>query len=314
MIYAWGHSKRYNDFSSHIKLIHSERIQKVSIDAGFTCPNRDGSKGLGGCTFCNNNTFNPAYCMPTKTISDQIKQGVAFFEPKYKTQKYFAYFQAYSNTYSEIEDLKKKYEEALSNPAVVGLVIGTRPDCVSDELLDYFAELKNKIDLTIEYGIESTIDRTLDLINRGHSYQESVDAIIKTANKGIKVGGHLILGLPGESIDEIVSHAGAVSKLPLDYLKLHQLQIVRGSHLGREYLAGRYTDKLFTLEEYIDLVIDFVEQLTPNIILERFISQSPGDLLIAPKWGVKNFEFVAKVEKRMAQRDTFQGRLYVSVN
>ncbi len=314
MIYAWGHSKRYNDFSSHIKLIHSERIQKVSIDAGFTCPNRDGSKGLGGCTFCNNNTFNPAYCMPTKTISDQIKQGVAFFEPKYKTQKYLAYFQAYSNTYSEIEDLKKKYEEALSNPAVVGLVIGTRPDCVSDELLDYFAELKNKIDLTIEYGIESTIDRTLDLINRGHSYQDSVDAIVKTANKGIKVGGHLILGLPGESIDEIVSHAAAVSKLPLDYLKLHQLQIVRGSHLGREYLAGRYTDKLFTLDEYIDLVIDFVERLTPNIILERFISQSPGDLLIAPKWGVKNFEFVAKVEKRMAQRDTYQGRLYVSVN
>ena len=312
MIYAWGHSKRYNDFSSHIKLIHSERIQKVSIDAGFTCPNRDGSKGLGGCTFCNNNTFNPAYCMPTKTISDQIKQGVAFFEPKYKTQKYLAYFQAYSNTYSEIEDLKKKYEEALSNPSVVGLVIGTRPDCVSDELLDYFAELKNKIDLTIEYGIESTIDRTLDLINRGHSYQDSVDAIIKTANKGIKVGGHLILGLPGESIDEIVSHAGAVSKLPLDYLKLHQLQIVRGSHLGREYLAGRYIDKLFTLDEYIDLVIDFVERLTPNIILERFISQSPGDLLIAPKWGVKNFEFIAKVEKRMAQRDTYQGRLYVN--
>lgn len=312
MIYAWGHSKRYNDFSSHIKLIHSERIQKVSIDAGFTCPNRDGSKGLGGCTFCNNNTFNPAYCMPTKTISDQIKQGVAFFEPKYKTQKYLAYFQAYSNTYSEIEDLKKKYEEALSNPSVVGLVIGTRPDCVSDELLDYFAELKNKIDLTIEYGIESTIDRTLDLINRGHSYQDSVDAIVKTANKGIKVGGHLILGLPGESIDEIVSHAAEVSKLPLDYLKLHQLQIVRGSHLGREYLAGRYTDKLFTLDEYIDLVIDFVEQLTPNIILERFISQSPGDLLIAPKWGVKNFEFVAKVEKRMAQRDTYQGRLYVN--
>lgn len=310
MEYPWGHTRRYNDFSSHIKELHSERIQKVSIDAGFTCPNRDGSKGNGGCTFCNNNTFNPAYCMPTKSISAQIDQGVAFFSPKYKTQKYLAYFQAYSNTYGEIEELKRKYEEALANPNVVGLVIGTRPDCVSDELLDYFTDLNSKTDLTIEYGIESTIDRTLELINRGHSYEDSVVAINKTANRGISVGGHLILGLPGESYDDILSHAHEVSKLPLSYLKLHQLQIVRGSQLGRDYLAGRYNDKLFTLEEYIDLVIDFIERLTPNIILERFISQSPGDLLIAPKWGVKNFEFVAKVDKRLKERDTYQGKLY----
>ena len=311
MEYPWGHVKRYNDFSSHIKSVHSERIQKVSIDAGFTCPNRDGSKGNGGCTFCNNNTFNPAYCMPTKSISAQIDQGVAFFAPKYKTQKYLAYFQAYSNTYGEIEELKRKYDEALSNPSVVGLVIGTRPDCMSDDLLDYFTDLNKKTDLTIEYGIESTIDKTLNLINRGHSYEDSVVAINKTAQRGISVGGHLILGLPGESYDDILSHAAVVSKLPLSYLKLHQLQIVKGSQLGRDYLAGRYTDKLFTLEEYIELVVDFVERLSPEIILERFISQSPGDLLIAPKWGVKNFEFVAKVEKRLKERDTHQGRLYV---
>lgn len=311
MIYSWGHSKRYNDFSTHIKSVYSERIQKVSIDAGFTCPNRDGSKGVGGCTFCNNNTFNPAYCVPTKSIASQIDQGVAFFAPKYKTQKYLAYFQAYSNTYSEIVDLKQKYQEALAKPEVVGLVIGTRPDCVSEELLDYFAELKNHTDLTIEYGIESTIDRTLELINRGHTYQESVDAILKTANRGITVGGHLILGLPGESYGDILSHAGEISKLPLNYLKLHQLQIVKGSQLGRDYMSGKYTGKLFTLDEYINLVIDFLELLSPKIIMERFISQSPGDLLIAPKWGVKNFEFVAKVERRLVERDTYQGRLYV---
>lgn len=311
MVYSWGHSKRYNDFSSHIKTVYNERIQKVSIDAGFTCPNRDGSKGVGGCTFCNNNTFNPAYCVPTKSISSQIDQGVAFFAPKYKTQKYLAYFQAYSNTYSEIAELKRKYEEALSNPNVIGLVIGTRPDCINDELLAYFSDLKNYTDLTIEYGIESTLDRTLLLINRGHSYQESVDAVIKTAEKGISVGGHLILGLPGESYQEILSHAQIVSKLPLKYLKLHQLQIVKGSQLGRDYMSGVYTDKLFSLDEYINLVIDFLELLSPRIIVERFISQSPGSLLIAPKWGVKNFEFVAKVEKRLLERDTYQGRLFV---
>ncbi len=308
--YAWGHQRRFNDYSSYMRRLFSERVQKVSVDAGFSCPNRDGSKGVGGCTFCNNSTFNPDYCSEGNSITHQIETGIRFFSPKYKTQNYLAYFQAYSNTYESLDVLKERYSEALSHESVIGIVIGTRPDCISDELIDYLSTLSKNYYVTVEYGIESTCNETLERINRGHNYEIGAEAIIKTHEAGINVGAHLILGLPGESHSQIMNHAVEISKLPLDYLKLHQLQLVKGSVLGQNYLKQPDQTKLYSAEEYIDLIVDFLEILNPSIVMERFISQSPQNLLIAPKWGLKNFEFVAKVEKRLKEKDTWQGRLY----
>ncbi|TLX76593.1 TIGR01212 family radical SAM protein [Labilibacter sediminis] len=310
MDYLWGHSRRFNDYSSYIKRTFHERVQKVSVDAGFSCPNRDGLKGVGGCTFCNNSTFNPSYCGEEESITSQINVGINFFSPKYKTQNYLAYFQAYSNTYDDLDVLKARYEEALLHPKVIGLVLGTRPDCVSDELLMYLAELNKDHTITVEYGIESTLDATLKEINRGHDFADGAKAIKKTAEAGLQVGAHLILGLPGESHQDILNHAKEISALPINYLKLHQLQLVRGSVMGEEYLKNPSEMKLYDVDEYIDLVVDFLEILNPKIVMERFISQSPKDLLIAPKWGLKNFEFVAKVDKRLKERDTWQGKFY----
>ncbi len=310
-IYSWGTNRPFNDYSSWFKKRFKQRVQKISIDAGFTCPNRDGTKAWGGCTYCNNDTFNPFYCEPSKSITQQLNEGIAFFEPKYKTQKYLAYFQAYSNTYGSLKLLKKLYEEALSHPKVIGLIIGTRPDCVDDEILNYLAELSQKYFVVVEYGIESTLNRTLELINRQHTHQESVDSITKTAQRGILTGVHMIIGLPGETDEEIINHAKVLSELPITSLKLHQLQIVKGTVLAKQYKKNPESLRLFHPEEYIDLVIRFLENLNPEIIVERFISESPLDLLIAPKWnGLKNFEIVAKIEKRMKELNSFQGKSY----
>ncbi len=312
MKFPWGHDRRFNDYSSYIKRTFNERVQKVSVDAGFSCPNRDGSKGVGGCTFCNNSTFNPSYCGEGKTITQQIDTGIDFFSPKYKTQNYLAYFQAYSNTYANIDVLKQRYREALEHPQVIGIVLGTRPDCVDDELLGYLQELNKDYHITVEYGVESTLNTTLKRINRGHNYEIAKEAIVKTAKAGLNVGAHLILGLPGESEEDLYHHAIAISELPLDYLKLHQLQLVRGSVMGEAYLKNTDEIKLYQVDEYIELVVNFLELLNPKIVMERFISQSPKELLIAPVWGLKNFEFVAKVEKRLKERNSWQGKKYSS--
>ncbi len=303
-------NKRYNDYSSYIKRRFGERVQKVSIDAGFTCPNRDGTKGRGGCHFCNNSTFNPDYCRPETSITGQINKGISFFKDKYRTQKYLAYFQAYTNTYGETEHLMEMYREALDHPEVVGIVLGTRPDCLEDDLLDELAKVNEHYYVAIELGAESTNNKTLEAINRGHSWEDTVNAVFRVKERGIPVGMHFILGLPGESRDELLEHARRVSKLPVDFIKTHQLQIVKGSRFGWEY--GRNPEKfsLFSAEEFVELIVDFLELLNPGIIVERFISQAPRDLLIAPRWGLKNFEFVAKVEKRLRERDTRQGRLF----
>lgn len=312
MKFPWGHDRRFNDYSSYIKRTFNERVQKVSVDAGFSCPNRDGSMGVGGCTFCNNSTFNPSYCGEGKTITQQIDTGIDFFSPKYKIQNYLAYFQAYSNTYANIDVLKQRYREALEHPQVIGIVLGTRPDCVDDELLGYLQELNKDYHITVEYGVESTLNTTLKRINRGHNYEIAKEAIVKTAKAGLNVGAHLILGLPGESEEDLYHHAIAISELPLDYLKLHQLQLVRGSVMGEAYLKNTAEIKLYQVDEYIELVVNFLELLNPKIVMERFISQSPKELLIAPVWGLKNFEFVAKVEKRLKERNSWQGKKYSS--
>lgn len=301
---------RYLNYNKVLKAEFTERVQKISINAGFTCPNRDGSKGIGGCTYCNNQTFSPEYCKPSKSVRQQLEEGIAFFHHKYQSQLYLAYFQSYTNTYDKIEKLKAIYEEALSVPNVIGIVVGTRPDCVNDELLDYFAGLAKRYYVMIEYGIESTNDETLKLINRGHDYACAENAICETARRGIKTGAHIILGLPTEDKETVLSHADKLSALPLTCLKIHQLQLVRGTKMAEQYVQYPEWFHLYNVNEYIDLAIDFLEQFNPDIAVERFVSQSPEKYLIAPIWGLKNFEFVDKIEKRMNERDTCQGRLY----
>lgn len=301
----------YNDFPTFLRKYFSYKVQKVSLNAGFTCPNRDGTKGWGGCTYCNNQTFNPDYCRTEKPVSVQLEEGKTFFAHKYPEMKYLAYFQAYTNTYAELEGLKRKYEEALGVKDVVGLVIGTRPDCMPDDLLHYLEELNKRTFLMVEYGIESTSDKTLKRINRGHTYADTVKAVRRTAACGILTGGHVILGLPGESPEEMVAQAEILSDLPLSTLKIHQLQLIRGTRMAHEYEERPEDFHLFTdVDEYIDLVIEYVEHLRPDLVVERFVSQSPKELLIAPDWGMKNYEFVARLQKRMKERGAYQGKKY----
>ena len=301
---------RYNELSVWFSTIFPFKVQKISLNAGFTCPNRDGSVGYGGCTYCNNQTFNPAYCKTEKTVTQQLEEGKRFFARKYPDMKYLAYFQAYTNTYGELQKLKAKYEEALQVADVVGLVIGTRPDCMPDELLDYLEELNRRTFLIVEYGVESTDNGTLGRINRGHTFEVAEEAIRRTAERGIRVGAHIILGLPGETKEMLVRQAERLSTLPLTTLKLHQLQLIKGTRMAAEYADNPADFHLYTADEYIDLVIDYVEHLRPDIVLERFVSQSPKELLIAPDWGLKNHEFTDKVKKRMRERDSWQGKCH----
>ena len=304
--------RRYNEYGLWLKEQLGVKVQKISLNAGFTCPNRDGRVGTGGCTYCNNQTFNPDYCVTTKSITRQLEEGKHFFSRKYPDMKYLAYFQAYTNTYDSLQNLKAKYEEALSVPDVIGLVIGTRPDCMPNDLLDYLADLNHRTFLIVEYGIESIYDATLSRINRGHTHAQTADAVTRTAACGIRTGAHLILGLPGESREAILAEAGILSALPLTTLKLHQLQLIKGTRMAEEYEEKPSDFHLFTPEEYIDLVIDFIERLRPDLILERFVSQSPSSLLALPGWGLKNHEFVDRLRARMQTRNAHQGRLCLS--
>lgn len=300
----------YYDFASFLAQYFEDKVQKISIHAGFTCPNRDGSKGTGGCTYCNNQTFNPEYCNPHLGIRRQLEDGIGFFARKYPTMRYLAYFQAYTNTYGELEQLKAMYEEALAVEGVVGLVIGTRPDCMPDTLLDYLEQLSQRTFVMVEYGIESASDKTLLRINRGHDFATAADAIRRTHERGILVGGHLILGLPGEDHAELMQQANTIATLPLDMIKLHQLQLIRGTRMAREYAEHPEEFHLYTVDEYIDLAIDYIERLPETMVVERFISQSPRSLLIAPDWGMKNYQFVDRLRRCMQERGTWQGRLY----
>lgn len=296
----------YNDYGAWMRRQFPFRVQKISIDAGFSCPNRDGHISHGGCTFCDNRTFNPSYCQPSKSITEQITEGKEFFRHKYPDMKYLAYFQAFSNTYATLDTLQRRYEEALSAEDVVGIVIGTRPDCVSDEIMNYLESLNQQTFMIVEYGIESVSDDTLRRVNRGHNFECSRRAIIETHNRGILTGAHIILGLPGESAEDNVRQADIISALPIDILKLHQLQIIRGTQLAAEY--ERKPFNLYTADEYIDLCRRYIERLRPDMVLERFVSQSPKELLVAPKWGLKNYEFANRFVNYMKRMDSWQGK------
>ena len=298
-------TKHYNDFSTWLRRQLGCKVQKISIDAGFSCPNRDGTLATGGCVFCDNKAFSPAYCRGNKSVKRQVEDGISFFKRKYKDMKYLAYFQAFTNTYAPVEHLKSLYEEALSVEDVVGIVIGTRPDCVSDDILNYLEELNRQTFMIVEYGIESTDNKILKRINRGHTYECSVRAIERTKERDILVGGHVILGLPGMTEEDSIREVERLNNTQLDILKLHQLQVVKDTRLAEEYLEKPF--KVFNIDEYIRLVATLIQHIRPDMILDRFISQSPAEMLIAPKWGIKNYEFANALDNYLAKNNIYQG-------
>lgn len=297
----------YYDYGTWIRSRFPFRVQKISVDAGFTCPNRDGRLSTGGCIYCDNRTFNPSYCQRQDSITRQLETGKQFFARKYPEMKYLAYFQAYTNTYATIDRLRQLYEEALQVEDVVGIVIGTRPDCVSDALLDYLEDLNQRCFLIVEYGVESANDDTLRRINRGHTFEQSRLAIEKTHQRGILTGAHIILGLPGEDAAENLRQASVISALPIDILKIHQMQIIRGTRLADEFEQKPF--HIYDIDEYIRLIAHYIQRLRKDLILERFVSQSPKEMLIAPHWGLKNHEFTDLLNNFLKAHDIHQGDL-----
>lgn len=332
-MFSFIEGKRYNSSVGYFRRIYGERLQKIVIDAGFTCPNRDGSLGTGGCTYCDNAAFHPGYSTPGKSLRQQMDEGIEFHRGRYRnTGRYLAYFQSYSNTYSSVDRLRDLYLEALSHPDVAGIVIGTRPDCVDARKLDMVADIRRGALLpepgwsrivggkelkaplvTIEYGIESCYDATLARINRGHDFACAEKAVRMTAARDIDTGAHFILGLPGETVDMLLDQTEAISALPLRSVKFHQLQIVKGTAMEKEY-AERPGDFLrFSLDGYIDFIIDILERLRPDICVERIAGEVPPRFVNETPWGlVRNFELLRMLDKRLEDRDTWQGRLWIA--
>ena len=295
--------KYYREYSDYLAERFNRKMQKLTVNAGFTCPNRDGTKGWGGCTYCNNQAFNPTFAERGDSITEQLTKAKAFFARKYPDMHYLAYFQAYTNTHSSsISRLMDMYHEALAVENVDGLIIGTRPDCVNDELLEKLAELNTFPGrVVIEYGAESSFDETLERINRCHTWAETVEATQKTVAKGIDVGLHFILGLPGETEEMMLETVRRLSALPISTVKFHQLQVIRGTRLAKDIQQGLYHVKTFTVDEYIALCCKIVRCINPQIAIERFTSQSPDELLISPRWGLKNYEFVHRLNKKLSE-------------
>ncbi|MBO5107791.1 MAG: TIGR01212 family radical SAM protein [Bacteroidales bacterium] len=309
--YGFPDGKRYNSFVGYFKRKYGERLQKIVLDAGFTCPNRDGKVGRGGCTYCDNAAFHPSYSTAGKSLHQQMDEGIGFHKVRYRTtEHYLAYFQSFSNTYAPLERLKALYEEALSHPDVVGIVIGTRPDCVDEEKLDYIAELAKKHVVIVEYGIESCYDRTLGRINRGHDFETARRAVEMTAQRGIDVGAHFILGLPGETKQMMLDSCALINALPIRSVKFHQLQIVKGTRMEKEYAECPEDFERFSLDEYLDFFTDMLERLRPDLFIERFVGEVPPRFVNETPWGlIRNVELLRLLEKRLEERDTWQGRL-----
>ena len=311
-VFEWGDSRRYSSYSNYFKQHFGHRVQKVTINAGFSCPNRDGKLSVGGCTFCNNSAFNPSYCIPSKSVSQQINEGIEFHANRYrKAESFLAYFQAYSNTYKPLHELKQIYNEALSCEGIIGIVVGTRPDCVDEDILDYFEELSKKYYVILEYGVETCYDQTLLDINRGHNFATSRWAIEQTAKRGINVGVHFILGLPSETQDMMIEQTDIINSLPINTIKFHQLQVFKDTIMAEEYQLNPEKFNFFTKENYIDLFIKILEKLRPDIVVERFAGEAPPRFHLGPSWGMtRNDELIVMLEKRLVELDTWQGKYY----
>lgn len=312
MTYPWGDNRRFNSYSNYFKRIFGGRVQKISIDAGFSCPNRDGTISQGGCTFCSNEAFNPSYCRPEKSVTQQIDEGITFHSRRYRrAEHYLAYFQPYSNTFKPIDELDRIYKEALAHDKIAGIVIGTRPDLINDDILSLLTDIQRTHYVMLEYGIESVYDETLRSVNRGHDFGTAQKAVRMTADAGIPCGAHFIFGLPGETKKMMLDAAGIISQMPLTTVKFHQLQIFKDTPVAEQYKLHPETFHLFGLDEYTDFVIDFVERLNPDIVIERFAGEVPPRFLATSAWtGMRYDEVLRHIEQRMDERDAFQGRLW----
>ena len=314
MVYPWGDTRRYNSCAGHFRRLFGGRVQKLSVDAGFTCPNRDGTLSRGGCTFCDNSAFTPSYCAASKSITQQIDEGIEFHRNRYRTaHRYLVYFQSYSNTYAPLERLKAVYGEALRHPDVVGIVVGTRPDCVDEKTLDYLAGVARDRYVAVEYGIESTRDATLRAVNRGHDFAAAEQAVRMTAERGLAVGGHFILGLPGETDAMLLDQTARINALPLTTVKFHQLQVFRGTAMAAEYDAHPERFRFWTLDEYLDLFVEILRRLRPDLVVERFASEAPPRYHYGRNWGlVRNEQLLSMLEKRLERRNAYQGEIFTT--
>ena len=312
MLYPWGDDRPFNSYSGYFKRLFGSRMQKLTINAGFTCPNRDGRVGTGGCTFCNNEAFTPSYCTPAKSVTQQLEEGIAFHRYRYRTaQRYLAYFQSFSNTYAPLEELRRIYDEALAHPLVAGLVIGTRPDCVDDAVLDYFADVARERYVIIGYGIEACCDARLQAGNRGHDFACARQAVDATAARGIHTGAHFILGLPGESDDMLIASADIINSLPLNTVKFHQLQIFRDTPMAADWAQHPERYRFRTLDEYLDLFIRILQRLRPDLVVERFAGEAPPRYHCGPTWGlIRNEQLLARLEKRLRETGSYQSQFW----
>lgn len=312
-MYVWGDDRPYNSYAAYFRRLFGSRVQKVAVNAGFTCPNRDGSISTGGCTFCNNSAFTPSYCQPTKSVTEQIAEGIEFHRRRYRTAtRYLAYFQSFSNTYAPLEQLRALYDEALANPLVAGIVVGTRPDCVDEQKLDYFASLAESHYVTLEYGIESCNDAVLASVNRGHDFATAERAVRMTAERGIHCGAHFILGLPGQSDEELIAQTDIINTLPLTTVKFHQLQVFRGTTMAEQYDRAPEQFRFWTVEQYIELFSEILSRLRPDIVVERFASEAPPRYHYGRNWGlVRNETLWMMLEKRLLEKSVYQGKKFV---
>lgn len=313
MSYPWGTDRRFNAYSDYFRKEYGERVQKITINAGFTCPNRDGKVGRGGCTFCDNRAFNPSYDDAHTSVTEQIKKGMEFHKKRYrKATSYLAYFQAFSNTYADLEHLQKLYEEALSVPEVRGIVVGTRPDCVDEVKLDYFAELSKRCHLVLEYGMESMLNNTLLRVNRGHDVEKSRWAVEETARRGIHVGGHLIIGLPGEERSDFLDMAMELADWPLDTVKFHQLQLIKGTAMAREFEKNPEDFPSFAMEDYLELMMEIVELLPPRLVIERIAGEVIPGMGLREGWGIRYDGVLKAFEKLLEENDSWQGKKFIA--
>ncbi len=299
---------RYNSYGAYLKERFGCRVYKVIVDGGFTCPNRDGTVATGGCTYCSNDSFRPGAVRRLLPVAEQVRQGIEYLGNRYRSRRFVVYFQPYTNTYAPLETLVPMYEEALSHPGVVGLAVGTRPDCIDEEKIAWFEKLARSRFVTLEYGLESIYDSSLERINRGHDFRCWTDAVSRTSGRGIAICAHLILGFPWETREEILAMPGVVSASGIDFVKLHHLHVVRHTSMGREFLRRPF--RVLEYPEYLDLVVDVLERLSPSIRVERLFGLAPDADLIAPRWGKTKPEIQYDVERRLASRETWQGRLY----
>lgn len=308
-LHPWGNGRPYNSYAAYFSRLFGGRVQKVAINAGFSCPNRDGTLSTGGCSFCNNEAFTPSYCLAAKSIRQQIDEGIEFHRRRYRSAKfYLAYFQSFSNTHAPIDRLREVYDQALMHPQVGGIVVGTRPDCVDAEKLDYFAELGRKKYVALEYGIESCDDLVLRHVNRGHDFECARRAVEATANRGIHCCGHFILGLLGQSRQAMISQTATINSLPLTSIKFHQLQIFKNTPMADEWHAHPERFDFPSPEEYIDLFIEILIRLRPDMVVERFAGEAPPRFHEAGQWGLlRNEQLVTMLVERLESRGLYQG-------